>query len=897
MFKRKQGKIEKSTKHTAENTEESKRDAKKRIRRQRIAQNVIKYNAMLENGICCMDDDVYSKCVMFKDINYQIAPDETKRVIIEQYRNMMNSLGNDVDVSLVINNRLINREEFENSIIMGHRGDGLDLIRSEMNQHLLENMHRGNNSIMSEKMFVFSCRENNYLDAEKTLNNVEKDFMNQLNEMGCEVEKMDGLDRLRSLHYIMKPGEVFDHSYEDLTPESSTKDWICPYAFHFKKDYFEMDDRYCCVMTLLNYPSWMQDNLIHELSKIEYNLVITLHTQIQTKDESIEQLARHSMMIDSQIEGERNKRHAKGDFSDTLPIKIEAQAESINEWRQAIVKGDERMFQTQLVVLINASSYDEMNQVRRDVERIGKRCSVEFIVMDLEQEMGLNAALPLGLPKEGLGRNLLTDNIANIVPFTSKELLQTNKPIFYGINQTTNNMILCNRSNLQSNGNGFILGRPGAGKSFVTKKELTWILLNDEDADIIIVDPQGEYRVVAETINRYSNHKICDVLEISSTSKLYFNPFDGDISQEDFVKDKANFIQTIMAEMLGNGYLSPEQKSIIDQVVNAIYQEYEFKLQQRDFENAYMPTLKTFYEALGTIDNPIAKQMQTALWIYVYGSYDLFAHESNIKADSRLMVYDIHNIGSTIQTLGFKIVLESIRDRVYKNKKLKKRTYVYIDEIYKLLGDEYSENFLYEFWKWVRKFNVYVTGMTQNVTDLLRSTNGSAMLQNSSFYIILGQDANDLMQLKALLRLSEDQVRYVLTARPGAGLIRFDNTIIPFADDFPKNTICYEMWNTDPDKQNEKSSELSSLQDEARNVQRKRRLSNRMTEREQKEVKQVLPAEDERTTNIKEDASVEPKSTQTHDKENRIVPEKKEEIINAPKNTEEDSYFINLEDY
>lgn len=885
MFGRRQEKIGRSTKDTVENIKENKRDAKKRIRRQRIAQNVIKYNVMLENGICCMDDDVYSKAVLFRDINYQIAPDSTKKTIIEQYRNLLNSLGNDVDVSLVINNRLINREEFENNIIMSHRGDGLDPIRGEMNQHLLENMHRGNNSIMSEKMFVFSCRESNYHEAEKILNNLEKDFMNQLNEMGCEVEKMNGIDRLRSLHYIMKPGEVFDHSYAELNPDSSTKDWISPYAFHFKANHFEMDDRYCCAMTLINYPTWMQDNLIHELSKIEYNLVITLHMQIQTKDDSLDQINKQSMLIDSQVDGVLGKRHAKGDFTDKLPPKLEAQVETIDEWRQAIVRGDERMFQTQLVVLINADSEDEMHMIQRDVERIGKRCSVEFIVMDLEQEMGLNAALPLGLPKEGLGRNLLTDNVANIVPFTSKELLQTNKPIFYGINQTTNNMILCSRANMQSNGNGFILGRPGAGKSFVTKKELTWILLNDPEADIIIIDPQGEYRVIAETINRYSNKKICDVLEISSTSKLYFNPFDGDISQEDFVKDKANFIQTIMAEMIGNGYLSPEQKSIIDQVVTFIYQEYETKLKNQDFEHAYMPTLKTFYEKLGELDNSIAKQMQTALWIYVYGSYDLFAHESNIKVDSRLLVYDIHNIGSTIETLGFKIVLESIRDKIYKNKAKKKRTYVYIDEIYKLLADEYSDNFLYEFWKWVRKFNVYVTGMTQNVTDLLRSTNGSSMLQNSSFYIILGQDANDLMQLKSLLRLSEEQVRYVLTARPGAGLIRFDNTISPFADDFPKDTICYEMWNTDPDKQDDKSKQLQTLQDTARSIQRKKRLYG--IHKDSVEMEKEVAKKEEKEESIPYTSPLRPEMEPENQEksEPNVIPEEK------------NPYGINPEDY
>ena len=149
MVWKKRKTTEKSTNNTSQNTEknlenaesktESKRDAKKRIQRARSAQNVICYKTMMENGICVLDNDIYSKAVLFKDINYHIAPDDVKESLLAQYRQLLNSLGNDVDVSLVINNRLINREEFENNILMRMKGDGLDVIRSEMNQHLLDN--------------------------------------------------------------------------------------------------------------------------------------------------------------------------------------------------------------------------------------------------------------------------------------------------------------------------------------------------------------------------------------------------------------------------------------------------------------------------------------------------------------------------------------------------------------------------------------------------------------------------------------------------------------------------------------------------------------------------------------------------------------------------------------
>lgn len=817
-------KIDAKTKRSTNNalSTESKKDQRKRIKRQRIAQNVFRYNAMMENGICVMDDDLYSRAIRFTDINYQIAPNDIQEQIIYKYANLLNSLGSNVDVSLVINNRLINREEFEQNIIMKHRGDGLDQIRGEMNSYLLDNMQKGNNSIISDKMFVFTCKEKNYQDAIKTLESLSKDFQDQLQGLGCNTEVLTGRQRLEGLATITKPGKPFVFDYKDLTPKSSSKDTIAPYAFDFKKDYFIMDDRYCSVMVLQNYPTWLQDKLISELSKMESNLLMTFHMQIKSKEDSLVLINQTSSKVDMQIDTENQKNLERANFSGKLPPKLQAQEESVAQWRVAIEEDDQRMFQCQFLILVNAPSYDEMLEVKKDVERIALRWNCGFITMNYEQEAGFNCVLPLGLPKEGLGRNLLTDNCSRVIPFTSQELLHEDNPIFYGINKTTNNMILCHRKHL-ANQNGFILGKSGSGKSFKVKEEISWLFLNDEEADIIIIDPQGEYKRLSETFNKYSNTQECQLLEVNNHSDLHFNPFEGDISQPDYIQRKAEIVTVMMAEMYGNGTLTGEQRSIIDQCVHEIYRDYEANLENNPTE-AKTPTLKTFYEYLGKMNNPTAHQIHSSLWTYVNGSFDLFAKESNVDITSRMVIYDISELRDSISTLGLKIILENVREQVLKNHRRGRRTWIYIDEIWRLLKDKYSEAFLAEFWKWVRKFGGACTAISQNVSEILCSQEACTMLSNSEFYIIMGQEPIDLVQLKALLGLSEEQARFVNTANKGNGLLRFGNTIIPFTDQFPKDTICYAMWNTDPKKkQKERTEYYERLKEQAIDAQKQAR--------------------------------------------------------------------------
>ena len=374
----------------------------------------------------------------------------------------------------------------------------------------------------------------------------------------------------------------------------------------------------------------------------------------------------------------------------------------------------------------------------------------------------------------------------------------------------------------------------------IAKKEITPLFLGDPNANIIIIDPQGEYKKLVDGLNKYSKKKECQILPVNSTSEFHFNPFDGDISRADFLSRKVEIAIVMMAQMVGvNGYLSGEQISIIGQIVHSMFLDYETAL-TADPRNAHMPTLKTFHEYLGNYNGDVAHQMYEGLWTYVEGVNALFAHESNVDINSRMVVFDIHDMSESIKPLGNKIILETIKEQVLKNDEQGKDTWVYIDEIYRLLDNEYSENFLYEFWKWVRKFGGACTGITQNVTDLLRSAKTSTMLANSDFFIMLRQEKLDLVQLKGLLSLSDEQCRYVQMAPRGSGLIRYGKTIVPFTDKFPKNTICYEMWNTDPeDKKKMEEKRIRKLQEESLRLQKEQREKD---ENETKMREVMMPA-------------------------------------------------------
>ena len=148
--------------------------------------------------------------------------------------------------------------------------------------------------------------------------------------------------------------------------------------------------------------------------------------------------------------------------------------------------------------------------------------------------------------------------------------------------------------------------------------------------------------------------------------------------------------------------------------------------------------------------------------------------------------------------LGMLVVLDSILNRITANKAHGKKTYIFIDEIYLLFKHEYSANFLFALWKRVRKYGAYITGITQNMEDLLENYTARIMLANSELVVMLNQAATDREQLAELMGISELQMSYINGVESGHGLVKIGASLVPFVNRIPKDTKLYSLVTTKP---------------------------------------------------------------------------------------------------
>lgn len=793
--------VEKKEDTIKESTKRSKKLTKREVRIKRTTQNSIKYRAMQEDGTCVLPNDLYSRSVMFTDINYQIAPEDVQTAIFGRYMEMLNALGNEYDLQLTINNRLVDEDNYLDSVIMPMQNDHLDLYRQEMNKNVQSKVQKGNNKIISEKIMTYVVKEDNIIEARKSLDLLDQEFDAKLADLGSSAHHMTGMERLETIYSIFNPGERFHFSYRQLTPGMTTKDAISPSMLDFKenKAYFRIGERYAKVMWLKTWSTELSDRMIQFLSRLEYNMMISFHMKAYERGADISMIKNQIAKMEMQIGDENRKALSNGYDPEMLPMNLAYSYTEAKEQLYSVERQNHRLFDCQFMIMINTATLDELKEVEKAIKVVGKKLSCEFDSLLLQQEEGMNACLPLGLPLPGLGRTLTTNVCGILMPFTSQELMGGKRPLYYGMNQTTNNLILCNRSELDSPA-GWILALPGSGKSFFAKKEMSSAYLAWKDVCIIVIDPQGEYGSLAKAMDG-------SVINVSSRTNTFFNPFElaGKLDT-DYIRQKADFAQVMMVDIVGNGKLTAGQRSLIDQCVQQMYTRYTLQCEEHpELENP-QPTLADLYEIMNEKEDPEAKEMAKAMWMFVKGSFDIFSKPSNVRVNTRFNVFDISDIGEALRPLGSKVILETLRDKIMQNWAKGIITYVYIDEIYLLLKNDYSENFIYEFYKWCRKFGAIPTGITQNVEDLLERQKTRAMLGNSQFIIMLSQAASDLESLSILLGLSNEQMRCVSNARRGWGLLKFGKTIIPFKDEFPKDTALYDLWNTDPDEIREKKA-------------------------------------------------------------------------------------------
>ena len=746
---------------------------------------------MFPDGICRVTEHYYTKTVQFQDINYQLSQNDDKTAIFDGWCDFLNYFDASVRFQLSFVNMSANKETYGRQITIPLRGDVDDSIRAEYTQMLRDQLAKGNNGLMKTKYLTFGIEADGLKSAKPRLDRIETDILNNFKRLGVAAEPLNGKQRLRLIHDIfhMDEPQPFHFSWDWLAPTGlSVKDFIAPSSFEFKTgNCFGMGRKVGAVSFLQILAPELNDRMLADFLDMESSLVVSMHVQSIDQVKAIKTVKRKITDLDRMKMEEQKKAVRAGYDMDILPSDLATYGSEAKKLLQDLQSRNERMFLLTFTVVNVADTKQQLDNNIFQASSIAQKYNCALTRLDFRQEEGLMSALPLGLNQIEVQRGLTTSSVAIFVPFTTQELFQNGKEALYcGINALSNNLIMVDRK-LLKNPNGLILGTPGSGKSFSAKREIANVYLVTDD-DIIICDPEAEYGPLVERLHG-------QVIKISPTSTQYINPMDLNLNYSDDENPlslKSDFILSLCELIVGGkDGLQPVEKTIIDRCVRLVYRNY---LNDPRPEN--MPILEDLYDELRRQDEKEAQYIATALEIYVTGSLNVFNHRTNVNINSRIVAYNIKELGKQLKKIGMLIVQDQVWNRVTINREAHKSTRYYIDEFHLLLKEEQTAAYSVEIWKRFRKWGGIPTGITQNVKDLLASREVENIFENSDYIYMLNQAAGDRQILAKQLNISPHQLSYVTHSGEGEGLLFYGSVILPFVDRFPKDTELYQIMTT-----------------------------------------------------------------------------------------------------
>ena len=750
----------------------------------RKVQDIIPIKRIWTDGIFLVGSK-FAKSWKFTDINYLVASRSDKESMFLTYSEVLNGLDSGACTKITINNHHMKQSDFEDSVLMAPKPDGLNMYRDEYNRVILDKAMDAN-GIMQEKYVTVTVGKKNIEEARNYFARVETDLVAHYAALGSKCVPMDADERLRALHDFYRCGDENEYAFDIRNAAKhghDFKDYICPDSVEVKTDHLKLGDRYARVFYLKDYASYIKDSFVAELTEISGNMMLSIDILPVPTDEAVREVENRLLGVETNITNWQRKQNQNNNFSAVVPYDMELQRKESKEFLEDLTTRDQRMFFAVITMVITADSWDELQSMTEAVQSTARKHMCQMAVLRYQQMDGLNTVLPIGTRRINAFRTLTTESLAVFIPFKVQEIMDKGG-IYFGENAISHNLIMCNKENLL-NQSAFVLGVPGSGKSFSVKELIAFLILNTED-DILICDPEGEYAPLVEAMGDLGS-----VIRVSAGGKDRLNAMymvDG-YGENNPIAVKSEFIMSLIEQIDKKG-VGPQHKSIIDRCIANVYRDA--------YGTGTTPTLCTLREMLLEQPEPEAKQIALSLELYTTGSLDIFGHQSNVDLDKRVVVFDIHGLGAQLKPTGLLVITDTMLNRVTLNWKKGKRTHVFIDEFHVVFENEFSAQFFNSAWRQFRKRNAYPTAITQNVEYLLDSVQASTMLSNSEFIVMLNQAASDRDQLAKLLNISNEQMSYITNADPGCGLIKYGGSLVPFVNRFPKDTKLYQLMTTRP---------------------------------------------------------------------------------------------------
>ena len=745
-------------------------------------QDVIPIRRIWSDGIFLVGNR-YAKTFKFTDINYMVASESAQRKMFLSYAALVNSLDCGATTKITLNNRHLNRKNFEESVLMKMEWDGLDRFREEYNAVIMDKATAGN-GIIQEKYVTVSVCKKSISEARAYFTRVGAELSAKFAALGSRITELDATERLRILHDFYRNGEEvsFRFDMQDMMRKGHDfRDYICPDSIEKHSDYLMLGGKYARVIYLKDYASFISDKFVTKLTDQSRSMMLSIDIIPVATDEAVREVERKMLGVETNITNWQRRQNANNNFSAMVPYDMELQRKETKEYMDDLTGRDQRMMLAVLTLIHLADTKEQLDADTEALLKVGADHVCQMAVLRYQQLDGMNTALPIGTRKIDTFRTLTTESLAAFMPFKVQEI-QEPGGIYIGENAVSHNLILCNMNNLL-NQSMMLLGIPGSGKSFFAKLLIIATALSTQD-DIIILDPEGEYsplvKALGGSVIRFA---------VGGTDWLNAMDMESGYGEGSPVAFKSQFIMSLLKQVDSDG-IGPHQKSIIDRCVAQVCKEKK--------QSNIVPTLCIIRERLLEQPEPEARDIALTMELYTSGSLDIFAHETNVDIKNRIISYDIHDLSEDLKQPGFVTITDAMLNRVNFNWAQGKKTHVIVDEFHIAYENEYSGNFFTSAWRQFRKRNASPVAITQNVDYLLDSPQARSMLSNSEFIVMLNQAENDQERLSELLNISPEQMRYVNGSEAGCGLLRYGNALIPFINKFPMDTELYKLITTRP---------------------------------------------------------------------------------------------------
>lgn len=781
--------------------------------------DTIPYINAYDNGVLQVDTGIFSRTYKFDDLSFLSASEEKQQSIFERYQNFLNALSPDIEMQLSFVNVKEDLDIKLSQICPPTRGDNLDKYRLELSRVLKDKLTSARNNIRTDKYITFTLKAESVDDAMAqfaTLNDsVCVDFAEIADSTELELKPLSLAERLELLYKIYngdKPNFYFEHDEKGKTTcdftrlarqGRFTKDICSPEAFKFDAAAMSFGDRHCGHFFVDSLPNYLEGSFISSMCTLPIESVITVYVNQLVSEDATKIVNSQATNIDMEISAKVNKASEKGREAH-IPTDLRLAKENIELLQEDMMDRDQKLFSFSMDIIYFGDDFEDLRKKEKVIRNTSAKYSVQLQKAYFMQEQCLHSTMPYGKHFEIHDRFLTTENVGIFIPFGEISQYDANG-FYYGINRINHSPIIINRRK-GMNYNALTLGSPGSGKSFSTKREMAFIHLTDSTASILAIDPAGEYGNLFVAFGGIS-------IKIAPGCNNFINPLDLDIDNSfdiDYnpISAKVDFI-TGLVETINGRPLSAPERSVLDDAIHHIYDEYLEHLaslppvngKMVTIDREYCPTLQTLFQTLQQMKNEYAVNIAWIIQQFVTGSFNLFANHTNVDIDNKLVNFDVSSIGDGIfREVGIKVCLNEMFTRNQANRRKNCWTYMYIDEFHLFLSSPASSSYFKTIWKTCRKFWGCPCAITQNVEDFIQSPDARAIINNSSFATMMNQSMMDRNALSQLFGLTETDLKYMTNVKPGNGLIWTPKGTFPVEDNFPDDTELFKLFSTAPDK-------------------------------------------------------------------------------------------------